>query len=192
MGVLLRYTDRKGGEAVEYSDRELVRGIKGGDKSALELLVRRWYPRIYGYVFKLTGHEQDAYDLTQDVFIAMMQSIGSYTPWRKFDSWLFTIAHNKCMDYFRFRQKIVQAEDTMFDRPDPAASLEDMAAVSLSVKAALEKLPAAQREAVILHYFHQFTASEIARMTNTPLPTVKSRLRAARNTLSDKLREDFE
>ena len=192
MGVLLRYTDRKGGEAVEYSDHELVRGIKSGDKSALELLVRRWYPRIYGYVFKLTGHEQDAYDLTQDVFIAMMQSIGSYTPWRKFDSWLFTIAHNKCMDYFRFRQKIVQAEDTMFDRPDPAASLEDMAAVSMSVKAALEKLPAAQREAVILHYFHQFTASEIARVTNTPLPTVKSRLRAARNTLSDKLREDFE
>lgn len=78
---------------MEYSDRELVHGIKGGDKSALELLVRRWYPRIYGYVFKLTGHEQDAYDLTQDVFIAMMQSIGSYTPWRKFDSWLFTIAH---------------------------------------------------------------------------------------------------
>ena len=176
---------------MEYSNHELVRGIKGGDKSALELLVRRWYPRIYGYVFKLTGHEQDAYDLTQDVFIAMMRSIGSYTPWRKFDSWLFTIAHNKCMDYFRFRQKIVQAEDTMFDRPDPAASLEDMAAVSLSVKAALEKLPAAQREAVILHYFHQFTAKEIARMTNTPLPTIKSRLRAARNTLSNELREDF-
>ena len=146
---------------MEYSDHELVRGIKSGDQSALELLVRRWYPRIYGYVFKLTGHEQDAYDLTQDVFIAMMQSIGSYTPWRKFDSWLFTIAHNKCMDYFRFRQKIVQAEDTMFDRPDPAASFEDMAAVSMSVKAALEKLPAAQREAVILHYFHQFTAKEI-------------------------------
>ena len=60
LGTLVRYTDRKGGEAVEYSDHELVRGIKGGDKSALELLVRRWYPRIYGYVFKLTGHEQDA------------------------------------------------------------------------------------------------------------------------------------
>ena len=191
LGTLVRYTDRKGGEAVEYSDHELVHGIKGGDKSALELLVRRWYPRIYGYVFKLTGHEQDAYDLTQDVFIAMMQSIGSYTPWRKFDSWLFTIAHNKCMDYFRFRQKIVQAEDTMFDRPDPAASLEDMVAVSMSVKAALEKLPAAQREAVILHYFHQLTAKEIAQMTNTPLPTVKSRLRAARSTLSKNLREDF-
>ena len=46
LGTLVRYTDRKGGEAVEYSDHELVRGIKGGDQSALELLVRRWYPRI--------------------------------------------------------------------------------------------------------------------------------------------------
>ena len=50
LGVLLRYTDRKGGEAVEYGDLELVHGIKGGDKGALELLVRRWYPRVYGYV----------------------------------------------------------------------------------------------------------------------------------------------
>lgn len=48
LGTLVRYTDRKGGEAVEYSNHELVRGIKSGDKSALELLVRRWYPRIYG------------------------------------------------------------------------------------------------------------------------------------------------
>ena len=117
LGTLVRYTDRKGSEAVEYSDHELVHGIKGGDKSALEVLVRRWYPRIYGYVFKLTGHEQDAYDLTQDVFIAMMQSIGSYTPWRKFDSWLFTIAHNKCMDYFRLRRKVVQAEAAILTDP---------------------------------------------------------------------------
>ena len=104
---------------------------------------------------------------------------------------LFTIAHNKCMDYFRLRRKVVQAEDTVFDRPDSAASLEDIAELSASVKAALEKLPAAQREAVLLHYFHQFTVKEIAQMTNTPLPTVKSRLRAARSTLSDDLWEDF-
>ena len=55
----------------------------------------------------------------------------------------------------------------------------------------LDGLNAAQREAVLLHYFHQFTVKEIAQMTNTPLPTVKSRLRAARSTLSDDLWEDF-
>ncbi|MFQ8790803.1 MAG: RNA polymerase sigma factor [Oscillospiraceae bacterium] len=93
---------------------------------------------------------------------------------------------------FAFDRKSFRRKTPCSTDPDPAASLEDMAAVSVSVKAALEKLPAAQREAVILHYFHQFTASEIARVTNTPLPTVKSRLRAARSTLSDDLREDFE
>ena len=55
----------------------------------------------------------------------------------------------------------------------------------------LDHITAAQREAVLLHYFHQFTVKEIAQMTNTPLPTVKSRLRAARSTLSDDLWEDF-
>ena len=45
---------------MKYSDFDLVRGIKSGDKSALDLLIHRWYPRIYGYVFKLIGHEQDS------------------------------------------------------------------------------------------------------------------------------------
>ena len=76
---------------MKYSDFDLVRGIKSGDKSALDLLIHRWYPRIYGYVFKLIGHEQDSYDVTQDVFVAMMQNIKNYFPWKKFDSWLFTI-----------------------------------------------------------------------------------------------------
>lgn len=176
---------------MEYSDYELVCGIKGGDKDALELLVRRWYPRVYRYVFKLTMHEQDAYDLTQDVFIAMMQNIGGYTPWKKFGGWLFTIAHNKCMDYFRIRHRVIQMENGIIDCPDLAPSPEDLAEVSASVKAALEKLPDTQREAVVLHYFHEFTAKEIAKMTNTPLPTIKSRLRAARSALSKVLQEDF-
>lgn len=176
---------------MEYSDYELVRGIKSGEKSALDILVRRWYPRIYGYVFKLTEHEQDAYDITQDVFIAMMQNIHNYYPWRKFDSWLFTIAHNKCMDFFRIQKRIAPMEEIDVDRPDPAPPLDEVVTVSVAVKDALAKLPAMQREAITLYYFHQFTANEIARMTNTPLPTIKSRLGAAKKTLSKYLREDF-
>ena len=176
---------------MEYSDFELVRGIKNGDSSALDILVRRWYPRIYGYIFKLIEHEQDSYDLTQDVFIAMMQNIQSYYPWKKFDSWLFTIAHNKCMDFFRMRKRFIPTEDIYVDHPAPDPLLDEIVTVSVSVKDALAKLPAVQREAIILHYFHEFTAREIARMTNTPLPTIKSRLGTAKKTLSKYLREDF-
>ncbi len=176
---------------MEYGDFELVCGIKNGDKSALDLLVRRWYPRIYGYVFKLVGHEQDAYDLTQDVFIAMMQNIKNYYPWKKFDSWLFTIAHNKCMDYFRIRKRFIQSEDIIINHPAPSPLLEETVTVSASVKDVLAKLPPVQREAIILHYYHQFTVKEIAQMTNTPLPTIKSRLSNAKKALSKYLREDF-
>lgn len=177
---------------MEYSDFELVRGIKSGDKSALDLLVRRWYPRIYGYIFKMTEHAQDAYDVTQDVFIAMMQNIQTYHPWKKFDSWLFRIAYNKCMDYFRMRKRFIPTEDVDVDCTDPATSLEEMITVSVAVDNALGRLPPTQREAIILHYFHQFTAKEVAQITNTPLPTIKSRLAAAKKTLSKYLREDFQ
>lgn len=67
---------------MEYSDFDLIRGIKSGDRSALDILIRRWYPRIYGYIFIMIGHEQDAYDITQDAFVAMIQNIGSYHPWK--------------------------------------------------------------------------------------------------------------
>ena len=177
---------------MEYSDFELVRGIKNGDKSALDLLVRRWYPRIYRYVFKLVEHEQDAYDITQDVFIAMMQNMKGYYPWKKFDSWIFTIAHNKCMDYFRMQKRIVQENAIEFDHISSVPSLDEAVTISVAVKDALGHLPAIQREAIILHYFQQFTAKEISHMTNTPLPTIKSRLSTAKKTLFKYLREDFQ
>lgn len=173
-----------------YTDHDLVRGVKDGDRGALDILVRRWYPRIYGYIFKLVENEQDAYDLTQDVFIAMMQNIQNFYPWKKFDNWLFTIAHNKCMDFFRVRRRTVPADEPGPEAPSPP--LEETAIISVAVRSALDRLPAAQREAVVLHYFYQLTAGEIARRTKTPLPTVKSRLSAARRTLFKLLREDFQ
>ena len=60
---------------MEYSDYDLIRGIKSGDGDALELLVRRWYPRIFGYVQKTLGNEQDAYDITQEIFLSVVQNI---------------------------------------------------------------------------------------------------------------------
>lgn len=176
---------------MEYSDLDLIRGVKAGDPAALDMLVRRWYPRVYGYVFKRTAHEQDAYDLTQDVFLAVIQNINRYHGWRKFESWLFAIAHNKCMDYFRMRRRVLLAEDADWDQLAPAPSPENAVAASVPVREALARLPAAQRQAVILHYFHQLTAKEIAALTDAPLPTVKSRLAAAKKTLKIALQEDF-
>ena len=61
-----------------------------------------------------------------------------------------------------------------------------------AIKNALTKLSAPQREVVLLYYFYQYTAKEIAQMTNTPLPTIKSRIGTAKKILARYLREDFQ
>lgn len=175
---------------MEYSDHDLLRGVKAGDQDALELLVRRWYPRVFGYVLKTLGSEQDAYDVTQDVFLSVLQNISSFHPWSQFKSWIFTIAHNKCMDFFRLRHPTAWEDVHTLDLPDPTIPLADQVAGCMAVDAALARLSPTQREAVVLHYFHQFTAKEIARMTQTPLPTIKSRLAASKRLLANYLKED--
>lgn len=176
---------------MEYSDFDFIRGIKSGDKDALSLLIRRWYPKIYLYCHKMTENEQDSYDITQDVFLSVLQNIERFHIWNKFSSWIFTIAHNKCMDYFRLQKKTRSVQTLEAELPVPSSALEEQIAVSDTVEKALLRLPKAQQDTIILHYFQQFTCKEIARMTNTPLPTVKSRLITAKKTLSKLLWEDF-
>ena len=115
---------------MEYSDFDLINGIKNGDKDALSLLIRRWYPKIYSYCFKMTENEQDAYDITQDVFISVMQNIERFHIWNKFSSWIFTIAHNKCMDYFRLRKKTHSEQVLEAELHVSPPALEDQIAVS--------------------------------------------------------------
>lgn len=176
---------------MEYSDFDLINGIKNGDKDALSMLVRRWYPQIFRYCCKVIGNEQDAYDITQDVFVSVLQNIERFHIWNKFSSWLFTIAHNKCMDYFRMRKKVDSTQETEAGFCTMTSVLEDQIAISNTVEKAILQLPKMQQNVIILHYFQQFTCKEIAQMTSTPLPTIKSRLSVAKKTLSKLLWEDF-
>jgi RNA polymerase sigma-70 factor (ECF subfamily) len=175
---------------MEYSDEALVREIKTGDSSAMDILVRRWYPRIYGYIFKMLGHEQDAHDVTQDTFLAMIQNVRLYHIWNKFQSWIFTIAHNKCMDFFRLQGRVLLVDIESIE--NHAANDVDELLTNLGIiENALEQLSIVQREVIILHYFQGFTVREISQMTDTPVPTLKSRLTSAKRSLAELLREDF-
>lgn len=175
---------------MEYSDEELVRAIKAGDTAAMDILVRRWYPRIYGYIFKMLGHEQDAHDVTQDIFLAMIQGIKSYRLWNKFQSWIFTIAHNKCMDFFRLQGRVLLVDIESIEN-HAATDVDELLTNLAVVENALEKLSVVQRETIILHYFQGFTVRDISHMTNTAVPTIKSRLASAKHSLAELLQEDF-
>ena len=161
---------------MEYSDWELVREIKNGNEDAMELLVRRYYPQVFRYVLQIIESEQDSYDVTQDIFLSVIQNISSYLPLKKFGSWLFTIAHNKCMDYFKMNHSDRFVDITEIEIHDTETPFDRQIIDSIVMDEALAKLTPPQREVVILHFIHRFTAKQISRMTKTPLcgalPTV--------------------
>lgn len=171
-----------------YSDETLVKRIKEGDQTALEELVERWYPRVYAYALRVTGGRQDAQDVTQETFLAVLRSMDRFRPWRPFRSWLFAIAHNKCMDLFRLRgQTLDDPEELVRIRaPDIHERLLD----AMVVEQAISRLPPLQREAIVLCYFDGFAPAEIARMTDIPISTVRWRLNAARTRLGELLKEE--
>ena len=96
------------------------------------------------------------------------------------------------MDFFRMQQRVGPPENADIDFPDTSPLIDESVVVSVTIKNALTKLSAPQREVVLLYYFYQYTAKEIAQMTNTPLPTIKSRIGTAKKILARYLREDFQ
>ena len=90
------------------------------------------------------------------------------------------------------QQRVGQPESADIDLPDAAPLLDETVVVSVTIKTALTQLSTPQREVALLYYFYQYTAKEIAQMTNSPLPTIKSRIGTAKKILARYLREDFE
>src|SRR5882724_11635699 len=89
---------------------EFIRGLQAGRPEAFERLVREYGDRIYRFVKRLAG-ERPAEDLTQGVFVRVNKSIEAYRPEGRFESWLFTIANNLCIDHARRRKPEASLSD---------------------------------------------------------------------------------
>lgn len=170
------------------ADDELVREITDGNPQAMEQLVQKHYKQIFAYVYRTVGDYHLAYDLTQEVFIKMMQSIERYKGKGKFSHWLMTIAVNHCRDFFRskyFRQK-KQEQELLQYIADPTETVWDKVSTewkSDRIKKAIEELPLFQKEPIILRFYHDYKMKEIAKITKSNESTVKSRIRQGTNKL---------
>lgn len=160
-------------------DRILIQRIKQGDKDSFERLVRKYYQDIFSYCCRRIGNREDAEDLTQEVFLKLVKAIYRYQFTGKFSNFLFTIAVNSCNDHLRRRSNEQDGRDVEL-LPSEEGSAQD----SLLWREELDKLHQAlhglrdeERETLILYYFHQFKAREVAAITGVPLATAKSRIR---------------
>ncbi len=174
---------------------ELIRGLQAGRPEAFERLVREYGDRIYRFVKRLAG-ERSAEDLTQEVFIRVHRSIESYRPEGRFESWLFTIANNLCIDQGRRRKPEASLSDVDQDlEPERFASdarepLEDLEAEERrrAILKAVERLPFDQRQVFLLREEAGLSFREIAELTGCPLNTALGRMHYAMEALRKSLK----
>jgi RNA polymerase sigma-70 factor, ECF subfamily len=142
---------------------------------------------LYVYVFELVHHEQTSLDLVQETFIAAAKHIGSLREDEKFGSWLFGIAHQKCLLQWRKKGGKELLLDEIPDSPDESQDSPDNWLIRCEQEAEfmnlLDQLPLPQRSVLLLYFMEDFSLEEIARITETQLGTVKSRLHYAKKSL---------
>lgn len=158
----------------------LIKKIQAGDTESFDVLVRKYYGGIYGFCYRrLNGDADTAADITQEVFLKLLENIHAVRMLGKFQNYLLTIAANTCNNYFK-KAKPVYTDLSAFDITDGADSaLEKMIQKEdkIEVCRVLHTLPDYQKEVIILRFYHDLKIREIAKITKSNIPTVKSRLR---------------
>jgi len=152
------------------------------------VLAKRYYDEIFRYCWYRTGNEAAAADCTQDAFLHIIQGLAGYVDKNKFRAWALRIASNACMDYFR-KERAICVEDEVWLTQGTEDRALGQAEDACYVEKALLSLTQAQREAVILKYYHGFKIREIAQLLNITLPAAKARLKQGMDRLKTEMQK---
>ena len=166
---------------MEAPDEELMLAYRHGDAGAFETLYKRHRGALYRFMLRAIKQRSSAEELFQEVWIRVIEARSRYAPQARFTTWLYTIAHNLLVDHWRKKGlKVVELDEIPeVESPDnPAKQAEARESLARFLQA-LEALPAAQREAFLLHEEGGLTAAEIAAATGSNEEAAKSRLRYA-------------
>ena len=153
--------------ALTTSDDALIRRAQALDSGALAELYDRHFDGIYRYLFTRIRHQADAEDLTEQVFLKMVDSIKRYKPRGvAFSSWLYRIAHNLLVDRYRRagREPVELSDDVRDLRPqaDPADLLQNSEQRHALVEA-VRRLTPEQQQVITMRFIDNLDADEIAR-----------------------------
>ena len=174
-----------------YSELLVLR-CRRGDMAAFREIVALWERRLFFYLRRLTGDEQEAWDLLQQTWLKALRGIGSIREPRRLSAWLYTLARRAAADRIRElaadRQRHSdEAELDSIADENPGPEEFDNADL---VHRALDKLELAQREIVTLFVLEDFSLVEVGEILSLPPGTVKSRLHRAKAALREILRRE--
>ncbi len=173
-------------EAIYYE--LLVLRCRRGQREALEEVVRTWEQRLFYYIRRLVGDEQEAWQILQDTWLKVLRSIGRLQEPRNLPAWLYGIARNTAFSHLRTKcaeQSFItsQADVANDQQTGPDLEFDDVE----RVQHGLERISLEHRDVLTLFFLEDLTTEQIAKVMNVPVGTVKSRLYYAKRALKNVL-----
>ena len=190
---------------MEESDLVLVKRVQRGDKSAFDLLVRKYQHKVVKLVLRYVRNPAEAEDIAQEAFIKAYRALPQFRGDSAFYTWMYRIAINTAKNSLASRDRSpiaydldlndpeeshsVQARLQDPDTPEGLALTEEIRGI---VNSAIEGLPEELKTAIVLRELDGLSYEEIAAAMECPVGTVRSRIFRAREAIDKRLREVFE
>ncbi len=179
--------------ASREQERILIGRAQSGDAQALRELVDGHKDRLFGFIFRMVRHHDDAEEICQDAFLKAFASLDSFRTEYRFSTWLFTIAYRVSLNHLRRKRPLTGELDfnalpqDAFDTPMSTLESQDASRLKDIIWSSVDQLTPPQRASVLLFYRYEVNCQEIARVLELPVATVKSHLHRARNRLREML-----
>ncbi len=179
----------------DIQDFELIKMALNNDQKAFSMLAARYEKSVSAYIQHFVIQENDAEDICQETFDKAFRNLNSYNPEYAFSTWLYSIAQNSCLDFFRKKRisttELVSAEIkeggssgwVTASAPSPEENLISEQTVDELIKA-IESLPTTYRDVAKLRFVYEYAYEEIATELNIPVNTVKTRVKRAKEILN--------
>ena len=158
------------------TDNQLMIQVRDGDVDKLGMLFERYHKKLYNFFLRIAGNRNVSEDLVQEVFFRMLKYRETYQGQSKFTTWMFKIAHNANIDYFRKHKREEPIAENYKEPVSPDPVPEDQIEQSQEIafiRYALAKLSLKKREVLVLSRFHNLKYDEIAELLGCRTGTVK-------------------
>ena len=176
-------------------DKELIRRTLEGEEEAFAMIIQKYQRPLLNYIGRMVGDREMALDFTQEVFIRTYDSLHTYKPQYKFRTWMFKIASNFVIDYWRKKKLDTFSIDQPFawDENGPSFEIPDhdhsvvtefeLAQLRKKIEQALEKIPPSLRELFVWRHINDFSYDEMAEIKDIPVGTIKNRVFQAKEMI---------
>lgn len=181
----------------------LIEKLKKGEEAAFKTIVDTWQNMVYNTALGIVQNAEDAEDITQEVFVQVHQSVGSFKGESKFSTWLYRITITKSLDHERRKKRkkrfgfvrslFGEGSETVVNPPDfnhPGVMLDRKEEAATLFKV-IDKLPENQKIAFTLHKLEGLSYQEVSEVMKTSVSSVESLMHRAKNNLKKKLEDHY-